>query len=51
LLLASIERTLANQQPTPTKGILLTDERAPVEWIVNQMVLNFLGSDGVEELQ
>ena len=51
LLLASIERTLANQRETPTEGILLTDERAPVEWIVNKMVLNFLGSEGVEELQ
>ena len=51
LLLASIERTLANRRETPTDGILLTDERSPVEWIVNKMVLNFLGSEGVEELQ
>jgi MFS family permease len=51
LLLASIERTLANQRETPTEGILLTDERAPVEWIVNKMVLNFFGSGGVEDLQ
>lgn len=50
LLLASIERTLDNWRETPSQGILFTDERAPVEWIVNNMVLNFLGSDGVEEL-
>jgi hypothetical protein len=51
LLLASIERTLVNRREMPTDGILLTDERAPVEWIVNKMVLNFLGSEGVENLQ
>lgn len=51
LLLASIERALDNRRDTPTKGILLTDERAPVEWIVNKMVLNFLSSNGVEDLQ
>ncbi|MEX2161009.1 MAG: fused MFS/spermidine synthase [Anaerolineales bacterium] len=51
LLLASIERTLANRATTPSGGLVLTDERAPVEWIVNSMVLNFLNSDGVEDLQ
>ncbi len=51
LLLASIQRTLDNERETPTEGILLTDERAPIEWIVNKMVLNFLSSNGVEELQ
>ena len=51
LLLASIERTLDNQRETPTEGILLTDDRAPIEWIVNKMVLNFLSSEGVEALQ
>ncbi|HEY4718757.1 MAG TPA: fused MFS/spermidine synthase, partial [Anaerolineales bacterium] len=51
LLLASLERALANQQPTPNGGLVLTDERAPIEWIINTMVLNFLMSDGVEELQ
>ncbi|HLE72653.1 MAG TPA: fused MFS/spermidine synthase, partial [Anaerolineales bacterium] len=51
LLLASIERTLDNQRETPDSGMVLTDERAPIEWIINTMVLNFLMSDGVEELQ
>ena len=51
LLLASIQRALDNRRGTPTEGNLLTDERAPVEWIVNKMVLNFLSSEGVEELQ
>ena len=51
LLLASIERTLDNQRETPDSGLVLSDERAPIEWIINTMVLNFLMSDGVEELQ
>jgi len=51
LLLASIERTLDNQRETPSGGLVLSDERAPIEWIINTMVLNFLMSDGVEELQ
>ncbi len=51
LLLTVIERTLVNRQQTPSGGLVLTDERAPVEWIVNSMVLNFFASDGVEDLQ
>jgi len=51
LLLTAIERTLANQRLTPTVGVLLTDERAPVEWIVNSMVLNYVISGNYEELQ
>jgi spermidine synthase len=51
LLLTSIERTLLNRGETPTGGIVLTDDHAPIEWIINNMVLNFLASDGVEDLQ
>jgi spermidine synthase len=51
LLLTSIERTLVNQRETPVGGTVLTDDHAPIEWIINNMVLNFLASDGVEDLQ
>ncbi|MGH2582075.1 MAG: spermidine synthase [Anaerolineales bacterium] len=51
LLLSSIERALAFQQVTPSGGIVLTDERAPVEWIVNSMVLNFVLYGELEQLQ
>jgi len=51
LLLTSIERTLDNQQATPRDGIVLTDELAPIEWIVNSMVLNYVLSGDYEELQ
>ena len=51
LLLAAMKITLDNQQPTPGGGIVLTDERAPVEWIVNSMVLRFVLGGDYEDLQ
>lgn len=51
LLLASIERALVNAQETPTGGLVLTDERAPIEWIINSMVLRFVLSGELEELE
>ncbi len=51
LLLASMQITLGNQQPTPSGGQVLTDERAPIEWIVNSMVLRFVLGGDYEELQ
>lgn len=50
LLLAAIQRTLDNRQPTPTIGTVLTDERAPVERIVNSMVLRYVLGGDYEEL-
>lgn len=51
LLLTSIERTLIGQRPTVGGVLVLTDERAPIEWIINSMVLNFLTAGGSEDLQ
>lgn len=51
LLLTAIERTLANQQLTPSGGSVLTDDLAPIESIVNAMVINFIFSGDLEELQ
>jgi predicted membrane-bound spermidine synthase len=51
LLLDSIYRALLFQKPTPEPTIVLTDDRAPVEWIVNKMVLNFVLFGDLEELQ
>jgi hypothetical protein len=42
LLLASIERTLTNLQPMPAIGQVFTDDRAPIEWLTNNMVLSFV---------
>ena len=50
LLLESIKTTLENIQPQPEPGPVFTDDLAPVEWITNNMVLNFLFNGGREEL-
>jgi len=42
LLLDSIYRALLFQKPTPGPTIVLTDDRAPVEWMVNKMVLTYM---------
>jgi len=41
----------ASLVPTQTNDILFTDDRAPVETLVDSIVLNFLLSGGIEELQ
>lgn len=51
LLLQSINRVVLFQQPEPEPTIVFTDDRAPVEWIINKMVLTYIVSGEVEELQ
>ena len=38
LILYPLQVVLANLQPTPTGGQVFTDDRAPIEWITNNMV-------------
>jgi len=42
LLLEAIRRTVSNQQPLPETKMVFTDDWAPIEWITNQMVLNYV---------
>jgi predicted membrane-bound spermidine synthase len=42
LLLSSMERVVANLQPTPASNVVYADDRAPIEWITNNMVLNYV---------
>jgi predicted membrane-bound spermidine synthase len=42
LLIESIHRIVINLQPTPESDIVFTDDWAPVEWITNSLVLNYL---------
>ena len=42
LLAESIKTTIENIQAEPPPGLVFTDDRAPVEWITNNMVINFL---------
>ena len=51
LLTDVIERLIVYQQPTPQSGTVFTDDRAPVEWITNNMVLNFVLFGGMEDLK
>ena len=51
LLLIAIQRTLQNQQSTPQGGQIMTDDLAPIESIVNAMVIKFIFSDDLQELQ
>lgn len=51
LLIASIERLVENLAPVPEGGMTFTDERAPIEWITNEMILRFVLSGGTEDLR
>jgi spermidine synthase len=42
LLLESVQRALIDLQPTPQSQIVFTDDWAPIEWITNNMVLNYV---------
>jgi hypothetical protein len=51
LLLESMEITVSNLQPTPQKSTVFTDDIAPIEWITNNMLLNFIFSGEVDTLK
>jgi spermidine synthase len=51
LLITALERFVMNQQPTPEAKIVFTDDWAPVEWMTNQMVLNYVFFGDVDALR
>ncbi len=58
LLLDAVQRAIAFMQPNPCQGqdpaqgcIVFTDDLAPIEWITNNMILNYVFFGGIEELQ
>jgi hypothetical protein len=59
LLLQSLEVAILNLQPNPCAGAspsdacaVFTDDWAPIEWITNSLVLNYIfSSEGLEEIQ
>ena len=51
LLLSTLETAILNIQPQPQDGTLFTDDKAPVEWITNAMILDVFRSDQIEALQ
>lgn len=51
LILSALETAILNIQPQPKAGLIFTDDKAPVEWITNEMIFNFLISERFEVLQ
>jgi hypothetical protein len=51
LLLQALQRVVADQQPTPDSRVVFTDDWAPIEWITNNMVLNYVLFGDMEVLQ
>lgn len=51
LLQESLDLTAAHLQPTPDSFTIYTDDLAPIEWITNDMILDFILSGQVETLQ
>ncbi len=50
LLIESIQRVVINQQPTPSSDIVFTDDWAPVEWITNNLILDYVLFGEIDEL-
>jgi spermidine synthase len=51
LLIDSITLALANLQPGPKESVVFTDDRSPIEWITNTMILNFFLQGEMENIQ
>jgi len=51
LLLEAINAAITNLATAPSAAMIFTDDKAPVEWITNTMVLNFVLSEDMETLQ
>jgi predicted membrane-bound spermidine synthase len=49
-LLTVLEWTIMNLQPTPSGGTVFTDDRAPIEFITNAMVIRFVLSGRLPDL-
>ena len=51
LLINSVKITLDNLQPAPQHTVVFTDDRSPIEWITNSMILNFFLQGEMETTQ
>jgi len=51
LLIESIQTAVSNLQPAPQKSTVFIDDLAPIEWITNNMLLNFIFSGEVDTLK
>lgn len=51
LLLGSISLAWTNLQPPPQHTLVFSDDLAPIEWITNNMILNFMLHGEIDTLQ
>jgi hypothetical protein len=51
LLIASMQTTFANLKTGYETTTVFTDDHAPIEWIVNDMVMRFILGGGTQYLQ
>lgn len=51
VLLQAMASTITNLKPTADGNVVFTDDWAPIEWITNDMIFNFVISGSTETLQ
>ena len=51
LLLTAMSSTIVNMQPGYETTQVFTDDKAPIEWLTNNLIVNFLLHGNVENLQ
>jgi predicted membrane-bound spermidine synthase len=51
LLVTAAQVAFTNLQPEPSGGEVYTDDRSPIEWVTNSLVINFILGGGVGTLQ
>ncbi len=51
LLLTSAQVAMDNLQPEPSGGEIYSDDRSPIEWVTNSLVINFILGGGMETAQ
>ena len=51
LLLDTMQITLSNLKDTPPVTQVYTDDRSPIEWVTNTMVLQYLVTDDLSDLE
>jgi spermidine synthase len=51
LLINAVEQVVQHRQPVPLSQVVYTDDLAPIEWITNSMVLNYVLFGDMETLK
>ncbi len=51
VLLQAMDSAITNQKPTVSANVVFTDDWAPIEWITNDMIFDFVISGSTENLQ